>query len=195
MRDRRAGLRRVRRASRSHRVSGALRKLARRPSNQRRRPRRRTLYLKRTRRHVLAASPHLSREGSQPPRSCTPLKPWPRRVVPALVTWPTANVTTSTDGRLHGRISLRIVYSNDLAGCRIRVDPRPYAGADNASCATSAEFRTRLLSDQLSDYRVDDPHTQAHVYGPSPRSLLALDDSQTELRDEEVSGSRPSGRA
>jgi hypothetical protein len=61
-------------------------------------------------------------------------------------------------------------------------------GADNASSATSAEFRTRPLSDQLSDYRVDDPHIQAHVHGPSPRSVLALDDSQTVLRDEEVDG-------
>jgi hypothetical protein len=99
MRDRRAGLRRVRRASGSHRVSGALRELARRPNNQRRRPRRRTRYLKRTRRDVLAASSQLSRKGSQPATKLHSAQAWPRRVVPALVTWPTADVTTSTDGR------------------------------------------------------------------------------------------------
>ena len=59
-------------------------------------------------------------------------------------------------------------------------------GADNASFATSAGLRTRLLSDQMSDYRVDDPHIQAHLHGPSPRSVLALDDSQTVLREEAI---------
>jgi hypothetical protein len=108
-------------------------------------------------------------------------------VAPALVTWPTANVIMGTDGRLHGRISLR-GYSNDLAGCLIRVDPQPYAPARTTLPAQPAEFRTRPLSDQLSDYRVDDPHIQAHVHGPSPRSVLALDDSQTVLRDQEVDG-------
>ena len=59
----------------------------------------------------------------------------------------------------------------------------------------AVEFGTRLLSDQLSDqlsdYRADDPHIQAHVHGPSPRSVLGLDDSPTVLRDEEVAGSNP----
>jgi hypothetical protein len=108
-----------------------------------------------------------------------------------LVTWLIANVTTSTDGRLHGRISLRMVYSDDLAGCRIRGSTAVRTGADNASCATSAEFRTRLQSDQLSDYRVDDPYIQTHVHGRSSRSVLDVDDSPTVLRDEEVAGSNP----
>jgi hypothetical protein len=43
-----------------------------------------------------------------------------------------------------------------------------------------------LLSDQLSDYQVDDPYIQAHVHGPSPRSVLDLDDSPILLRDKEV---------
>jgi hypothetical protein len=64
-------------------------------------------------------------------------------------------------------------------------------GAKNASYATSAEFGTRLLSDQLSDYRVDDPHIQEHVHGPSPRSVLYLDDSPTVLHTEEVTGFSP----
>jgi hypothetical protein len=59
-------------------------------------------------------------------------------------------------------------------------------GANKSSCATSAEFGTRLLSDQLSDYRVDDPYIHAHLHGPSSRLVLALDDSPTVLRDEEV---------
>lgn len=45
---------------------------------------------------------------------------------------------------------------------------------------------TRQLSDQLSDYRVDDPYIQAHLYGPSSRLVLDLDDSPNALRDEEV---------
>ena len=64
-------------------------------------------------------------------------------------------------------------------------------GASKASCATSAEFGTRLLSDQLSDYRVGDPYIQAHLHGPSSRLVLDLDDSPTVLRDEEVAGSNP----
>jgi hypothetical protein len=59
-------------------------------------------------------------------------------------------------------------------------------GANKSSCATSAEFGTRLLSDQLSDYRVDDPYIHAHLHGLSSRLVLALDDSPTVLRDEEV---------
>jgi len=50
-----------------------------------------------------------------------------------------------------------------------------------------------LLSDQLSDYRVDDPYIQAHVHGPSPRSVIDLDDSPTVLRDEAVVGSNRAG--
>jgi hypothetical protein len=50
------------------------------------------------------------------------------------------------------------------------------------------EFGTRLLSDQLSDYRVDDPYMRAHLHGPSSRLVLALDGSPTVLRDEEVDG-------
>jgi hypothetical protein len=46
--------------------------------------------------------------------------------------------------------------------------------------------RHEALSDQLSDYAVDDRHSQAHVHGPSPRSVLDLDDSPTVLRDKEV---------
>jgi hypothetical protein len=64
-------------------------------------------------------------------------------------------------------------------------------GANKASCATSAEFGTRLLSDQLSDYRVDDPYIQAHLHGPSSRLVLDLGDSLNVLRDEEVAGSNP----
>jgi hypothetical protein len=55
-------------------------------------------------------------------------------------------------------------------------------GANKSSCATSAEFGTRLLSDQLSDYRVDDPYIHAHLHGLSSRLVLALDDSPTVLR-------------
>ncbi len=58
-------------------------------------------------------------------------------------------------------------------------------------CASSAEFGTRLLSDQLSDYGVDDPYIQAHLHRPGSRSVLPLDDSPTLLRDEEVAGSNP----
>ena len=87
MRDRRAGLRRVRWGRGSHRVGGAVHELARRPSSQRRPARCRTRYLKRTRRDVLAAGPQLSRKRSQPatklhsaqtlarPRPCAPTEP------------------------------------------------------------------------------------------------------------------------
>jgi hypothetical protein len=68
-------------------------------------------------------------------------------------------------------------------------------GANKASCATSAEFGTRLLSDQLSDYRVDDPYIQAHLHGPSSRLVLDLDDSPNVLRDEEVKKSNTRGPA
>jgi hypothetical protein len=51
---------------------------------------------------------------------------------------------------------------------------------------TGTEFGTRLLSDQLSDYRVDDPYIHAHLHGLSSRLVLALDDSPTLLWDEEV---------
>jgi hypothetical protein len=61
-------------------------------------------------------------------------------------------------------------------------------GAKKSSCATSAKFGARLLSDQLSDYGVDDPCIQAHLHGPSSRLVLDLDDSPTVLRDEEVDG-------
>ena len=44
----------------------------------------------------------------------------------------------------------------------------------------------RLLSDQLSDYGVDVPYTQAHIHRLSSRSVLYLDDSLTVLRDEAV---------
>jgi hypothetical protein len=51
---------------------------------------------------------------------------------------------------------------------------------------TSAEFGTRLLSYQLSDYRVGDPYIQAHLHGLNSRLVLALDDSPNVLRDETV---------
>jgi hypothetical protein len=57
---------------------------------------------------------------------------------------------------------------------------------EESSCATSAEFGTRLLSDQLSDYRVDDPYIQVDIHGPNPRSVIDLDGSLTVLRDEDV---------
>jgi hypothetical protein len=70
---------------------------------------------------------------------------------------------------------------------------RRRAGANQTwlTPATSAEFGTRLLSDQLSDYRVDDLYIQAHLHGPSSRLVLDLDDSPNVLRDEEVAGSNP----
>ena len=40
----------------------------------------------------------------------------------------------------------------------------------------------------MSDYRINDPHIQAHVHGLSSRSVLDLDDFSTVLRDEEVDG-------
>jgi hypothetical protein len=43
----------------------------------------------------------------------------------------------------------------------------------------------------MSDYRINDPHIQAHVHGLSSRSVLDLDDCSTVLRDEEVAGSNP----
>jgi hypothetical protein len=52
-------------------------------------------------------------------------------------------------------------------------------------------FETRVLSDKMSDYRVNDLHIQAHVHGLSSRSVLDLDDSPTVLRDEDVAGSNP----
>jgi hypothetical protein len=55
-------------------------------------------------------------------------------------------------------------------------------GANKALCAASAESGTRQLSDQLSDYRVDDPYIQAHLHGPSSRLVLDLDDSPNVLR-------------
>jgi hypothetical protein len=54
-------------------------------------------------------------------------------------------------------------------------------GANKASCATSADFGTRLLSDQLSDYGVNDPCIQAHLHGPSSRLVLDLDASPNVL--------------
>jgi hypothetical protein len=47
-------------------------------------------------------------------------------------------------------------------------------------------IRDEVLSDQLSDYRVDDPYIQAHLHGPSSRLVLDLDDSPNVLRDEAV---------
>jgi hypothetical protein len=80
------------------------------------------------------------------------------------------------------------------AGCRsVLIQSRSHPR--DASCATSAAFGTRLLSDQLSDYRVDDPYIRGHIHGPCPRSVLDLHDSPTVLRKEEVvsrTGSNPS---
>ena len=56
------------------------------------------------------------------------------------------------------------------------------AHATTLSSATSAEFETRPLSDQLSYYRVDDPYIPAHLHGPSSRLALDLDDSPIVLR-------------
>jgi hypothetical protein len=44
----------------------------------------------------------------------------------------------------------------------------------------------RLLSDQLSDFGVDDPYIQPDIHGLSSRSVPDRDDSPTVLRDEEV---------
>jgi hypothetical protein len=49
----------------------------------------------------------------------------------------------------------------------------------------------KLLTDYLSDYRVDDPHIQADLHGPNSLSVPDLDDSPIVLRDEEVAGSNP----
>jgi hypothetical protein len=56
-------------------------------------------------------------------------------------------------------------------------------------------LRTRLLSDQLSDYRVGGQYIQAHLHGPSSRLVLDLDDSPTVLRDEAVKEGRTPQRA
>ena len=48
------------------------------------------------------------------------------------------------------------------------------------------EFRTRPLSDQLSYYGGNEPYIQAHLHGPSSRSVLDFDRSPTVLRDKEV---------
>jgi hypothetical protein len=56
----------------------------------------------------------------------------------------------------------------------------------DASCATAAAFGTRPLSDQLSDYRVDDPYIRDT--STDRVNVLDLDDSPTVLRDEAVSG-------
>jgi hypothetical protein len=56
-------------------------------------------------------------------------------------------------------------------------------GANKSSCATSAEFRTRLPSDQMSNYRVADPYIQAHLQGPSSRLVSP---STTHLRRAQV---------
>jgi hypothetical protein len=72
-----------------------------------------------------------------------------------------------------------------------RVAESSAISARELSNGKSAELGTKLLSDQLSDYRVDDPYIQAHVHGSSPRSVPDLDDSPTVLRDEEVAGSNP----
>jgi hypothetical protein len=65
---------------------------------------------------------------------------------------------------------------------------------------TPRRFRTgqpssayRLLSDQLSDYGVEVPCTQAHIYGLSSRSVLDLDDSLTGLQGRRSQQSQPFG--
>ena len=169
MRDRRAGLRRIRRATRSHRISGALRELARRPSNQRRCPRRRTRYLKRTRRHVLAASPQLSRKESQPatrPHSAS--NPLPRRGHVHLTELSTSQDAVSscacplcrscrqqswcrsTSGPCCRALAIRSATRHErAAGARIRV-PRLRAGPHPAAvltiCALIVPLATRSLS-------------------------------------------------
>jgi hypothetical protein len=78
------------------------------------------------------------------------------------------------------------VNSNGLAGCRIRVVHSRTHKRGQRFLRNLRGVQDEAADDQLSDYRVDDPHIQAHVHGPSPRSLLALDDSQTVLREAAV---------
>jgi hypothetical protein len=80
-----------------------------------------------------------------------------------------------------------IETSVDLAGLPCQYWSSTYARTRTTS-ASSAAPGTRLLSDQLSDYRADNPCIQAHLHGLSSRSALDLDDSPTVLRDEEVDG-------
>ena len=87
-----------------------------------------------------------------------------------------------------GSDAYSIEYSNVLAGSLSVLVHSRYASARNKACATSPESGTRLLSDELSDYRVDDPYIQADLHRPSSRLALDVDDSPNVLRDEEASG-------
>ncbi len=66
----------------------------------------------------------------------------------------------------------------DLAGLPCQYWSSTYAPTRTTSASSAAPV-TRLLSDQLSDYRPDDPYIQAHLHGLSSRSALDLDDSPT----------------
>ena len=84
----------------------------------------------------------------------------------------------------HGiaEVSLPMVYNIettvDLAGLPCQSWSSTYAPTRTTSASSAAPV-TRLLSDQLSDYRPDDPYIQAHLHGLSSRSALDLDDSPT----------------
>jgi hypothetical protein len=65
------------------------------------------------------------------------------------------------------------------AGCLVRVCPQPSASARTRLHEQLPRIGRRLLSDQLSEYRVDDPYMQAHLHGPSSRLVLDLDDHRT----------------
>jgi hypothetical protein len=100
---------------------------------------------------------------------------------------PTAQAAVNGIERVSLRIAYTIEYGNDLAAL-----PWPCWSTavtrrrEQVFMRNFAEFGTRVLSDQLSDYRVDDPYIQAHLHGPSSRLVLDSDDSPNVLRDEDV---------
>ena len=73
--------------------------------------------------------------------------------------------------RWHGKGRLRMVYSIEYSNSLL-VDSRTRRHI--APSATSAGVLDQLLSDQLSDYRVDVPYIQAHVHGPIPAQCSTL---------------------
>ena len=74
--------------------------------------------------------------------------------------------------------------ANDLAGCLVVLIHSRKRRREQVFIRNFRGIRDDALSDQLSDYRVDDPYIQAHLDGPSSRSVLDLADSPTVLRDE-----------
>jgi hypothetical protein len=65
-----------------------------------------------------------------------------------------------------------------------------FAGTPRRFTTESPSSAYRLLSDQLSDYGVDVPYIQAHIYGLNSRSVLDLEDLPIVLRDEDVEHAR-----